>query len=65
MIYFASLKTDLLYSKIKKTLSEKDLEVLKYYPRFKILKIESEKKLDIKDFPEFETLEEEKSDFSV
>lgn len=65
MIYFAILKKEMLYSKIKKSLEERDLIILKYYPKLKVIKFETEKKFKLTDFPEFETLEEEKNDFTI
>ena len=65
MIYFATLKEDVLYSKIKKYLAEKDLKILKYYPILRVIKLETEKEIQLSDFPDFESLEIEKTDFSV
>lgn len=65
MIYFATLQEDVLYSKIKKDLAEKGLKVLKYYPILRVIKVETEKEIQLSDFPDFESLEIEKTDFSV
>lgn len=65
MIYFATLKVGTVFNEIENSLSKRNLEDLKYYPKFNILKIKSDKTLALKDFPEFETLEEEKSDFTA
>lgn len=65
MIYFATLKEGVLYSKIKKDLADKDLKVLKYYPKLRVLKLETEQEIQLSDFPDFESLEKEKTDFSV
>lgn len=65
MIYFAVLQNTILYSKVKKSLMEKDLKILKYYPKLRILKFETSKAIELSNFPEFESVEEEKNDFSV
>ena len=65
MIYFAILKKEILYSKIKRSLEERDLIILKYYPKLRVIKFETEKEIKLSDLPEFETLEEEKNDFSI
>ena len=65
MIYFAVLQNTILYSKVKKSLMERGLKILKYYPKLKVIKFETEKEIKLIDFPEFESVEEEKNDFSV
>ena len=65
MIYFATLRSTAQFSSVKKNLQERGLEILKYYPKLKVLKIESQKKLKLIEFPDFVTVEEEKTDFSV
>lgn len=65
MIYFAVLQNTILYSKVKKSLMERDLKILKYYPKLRVLKFETNKAMEFSKFPEFESVEEEKNDFSV
>ena len=65
MIYFATIKKGILFSKIKKSLLKKEVEILKYYPRFNTLKLNTDHKLALKDFPELASLEEEKTDFLI
>ena len=45
MIYFATLRSTAQFSSVKKNLQERGLEILKYYPKLKVLKIESQKKI--------------------
>lgn len=65
MIYFAILKKEMLYSKIKKSLEDRDLEILKYYPKLRVIKFEIENEIKLTDFPEFQSLEKEKNDFTI
>ncbi|WP_158837929.1 hypothetical protein [Polaribacter sp. L3A8] len=65
MIYFAILKSEITYGKIKKSLIERDLTILKYYPKLRVIKFKTEKEIQLSDFIEFESFEEEKNDFSV
>lgn len=65
MIYFAILKKEILFSKIKKSLEERGLNILKYYPKLRVIKFENENEIKLSDFLEFESLEKEKNDFSI
>ena len=65
MIYFATLKEEILYSKIKNDLIQSGIKIIKYYPKLRVIKLETDKKIQLCDFPDFESLEEEKTDFSV
>lgn len=65
MIYFAILKEDVLYRKIKDDLASQNLKVLKYYPKLRVIKLETEKEIQLIEFPHFSSLEKEKTDFSV
>ena len=65
MIYFAILKKEILFSKITKSLEERGLNILKYYPKLRVIKFENENEIKLSDFLEFESLEKEKNDFSI
>lgn len=63
--YFGRLKDEYLYSKIKKELANLDLKVIKYYPKFRLIKFETEIEIKIEDTPFFDSIEEERRDFKI
>ena len=63
--YFGILKDEIYYSRIKKKLTDAGVVILNYYPQLKVVKFESEKVISEINFKFFESIEEEKDDFSV
>lgn len=61
--YFGVLKDGIYFNKVKKKLSDAGVKVLNYYPKFRIVKFQSEKELTVADFDVFLSLEQEKEDF--
>ena len=63
--YFGILKDEIYYSRIKKELTDAGVVILNYYPQLKVVKFESEKVISEINFKFFESIEEEKDDFSI
>lgn len=65
-IYFGVLKKETVYEKIKNEIAHAGIKVLKYYPKLHVLKFRADK---IPENPEilkhFDSIEEEKTDFSI
>ncbi len=63
--YFGVLKDGISFTKIKKKLSDSGIIILDYYPKLKIIKFKTEKKISGTSFDFFVTVEEEKNDFFI
>lgn len=64
-IYLALLKTDVKIKDVRRKLQQQEIEILDFYPKLKMLKFKSLKPIKAKELKGiFETLEEEKTDFS-
>ena len=61
--YFGVLKDGIYFNKIKKNLTDAGVKILNYYPKFRIVKFQSEKEFTVADFDIFLTVEQEKEDF--
>ena len=61
--YFGALKDGIYFYKIKKNLTDAGVKILNYYPKFRIVKFQSEKEFTVADFDIFLTVEQEKEDF--
>ncbi len=65
-IYLALLKPELKWEETKKKLLDREIEILDFYPALKVVKLRTSKKNPDKYLKEFfETMEEDKTDFSI
>ncbi len=65
-IYFGVLKKEVVYSKIKSQIIDGGMKVLRYYPKLRVVKFEADGLPvggEVAGF--FDSIEEEKTDFSI
>lgn len=63
--YFAILKEEVLFTKIRKKLEEKEFKIIKYYPKMRMVKFTAATDAKVDDIPFFESVEEERLDFEI
>ena len=54
--YFGALKDGIYFYKIKKNLTDTGVKILNYYPKFRIVKFQSENEFTVADFDIFLTV---------
>lgn len=64
-IYFGVLKDGVSFVRVNRKLTDAGITVLRYYPKLKIVKFETGKKITEINFDFFITVEEEKDDFTI
>lgn len=64
--YLAVLKSDVDSEEFRKFLNLKKIKILEYYKTLSVFKIQSDRKLNIKDFKKFcESIEEDRDDLTI
>lgn len=64
-LYFGILKQDISYNKVEKRMTDLGIRVFKYYPKLRIVKFESDKKISETELDFFIAIEEETDFISI